>query len=217
MAIRHAARGLLLATALSTGCDTAPAPRQDGEHLYTNYCQPCHGTEGAGMESVGAPSIAGLPEWYVDRQLSHFQDGIRGTHFDDIAGMRMRPMALTLKTDEHRVAVAGYVSTLAMSNPEPTLDGDAEKGQAAYAVCAACHGDKGAGNEALNAPPLAGTQDWYQLTQLTHFKTGVRGADPRDVTGAQMAPMSATLADEQAMKDVVAYIATFESQHGEGH
>ena len=35
---------------------------------------------------------------YVDRQLHKFYDGVRGTHFDDIMGMKMRPMALTTRT-----------------------------------------------------------------------------------------------------------------------
>jgi hypothetical protein len=46
------------------------------------------------------------------------------------------------------------------------------------------------------------------LTQLKNFKSGVRGTNPQDITGAQMRPMSMILADEQAMKDVIAYIQT---------
>ena len=50
--------------------------------------------------------------------------------------------------------------------------------------------------------------DWYHLAQLKKFKSGVRGSNPQDITGAQMRPMSMLLADEQMMKDVVAYIKT---------
>ena len=39
--------------------------------------------------------------------------------------------------------------------------GDATKGKAAYAVCAACHGANGMGNKALNAPKIAGQEPWY--------------------------------------------------------
>ena len=46
------------------------------------------------------------------------------------------------------------------------------------------------------------------MSQIKKFKSGVRGAHPKDVTGAQMRPMAMTLADEQAMKNVVAHIAT---------
>ena len=39
--------------------------------------------------------------------------------------------------------------------------GDEVAGQAAYAVCASCHGQQGEGNQQLNAPKLAGQEDWY--------------------------------------------------------
>ena len=92
-----------------------------------------------------------------------------------------------------------------MASPA-TLSGDAAKGNAQYAACAACHGQKAEGNAALNAPALAGIDYWYQLAQLEKFRSGTRGAHANDVYGKQMAPMAATLADEAAMKDVVAYI-----------
>jgi hypothetical protein len=48
------------------------------------------------------------------------------------------------------------------------------------------------------------------LTQLSNFKAGIRGAVPEDASGATMRPMAMTLADEQAMKDVIAYILTLD-------
>ena len=57
-------------------------------------------------------------------------------------------------------------------------------------------------------PPLKQVNDWYMLTQLANFRAGVRGAKPGDTSGALMRPMSMTLADEQAMRDVIAYITT---------
>lgn len=84
--------------------------------------------------------------------------------------------------------------------------GDPERGQSLYAVCGSCHGPNGEGNEALNAPALAGMETWYTERQLKNFKSGVRGSDPKDTYGMQMAPMAATLADDQAIADVSAYI-----------
>ena len=43
-------------------------------------------------------------------------------------------------------------------------------GQAQYAVCAACHGAQGEGNQALNSPKLAGQSPWYIERQLKYFK-----------------------------------------------
>ena len=63
-------------------------------------------------------------------------------------------------------------------------------------------------NKALNGPRLSGQHDWYLVRQLQNFKSGIRGGDSKDAFGAQMRPMAALLADEQAMKDIAAYIAT---------
>jgi cytochrome c oxidase subunit II len=86
--------------------------------------------------------------------------------------------------------------------------GDPAAGQPLYAVCAACHGAQGEGNAAMNAPKLAGQGDWYLKRQLTLFKQGARGTHDKDVYGKVMAPMAATLADEAAIDNVAAYVAT---------
>lgn len=87
-------------------------------------------------------------------------------------------------------------------------DGDPARGQPLYAVCSACHGQRGEGMEAMNAPKLAGQEAWYLRRQLENYKSGRRGAHPDDEYGRQMAPMVATLTNEQAMRDVIAYIET---------
>ena len=87
--------------------------------------------------------------------------------------------------------------------------GNAVAGQALYAVCTTCHGPQGEGNPVLNAPKIAGQDAWYLRRQLEHFKTGVRGANPKDLYGQQMAAMAATLADATAIEDVIAHVQTF--------
>ena len=84
--------------------------------------------------------------------------------------------------------------------------GEAALGQALYAPCAACHGMQGEGNPALNAPKLAGQEAWYLRRQLNNYKQRRRGVDPADVNGAQMAAMAATLFDDGAINNVIAYI-----------
>jgi len=86
--------------------------------------------------------------------------------------------------------------------------GDATKGKAAYAVCAACHGANGMGNKALNAPRIAGQEPWYLERQLKNYKGGIRGADPKDTYGMQMRPMALTLANDQAVSDMAAFLSS---------
>jgi cytochrome c553 len=203
---------LVLAVALPA----AKAPAQDlarGEQLFA-LCAQCHGSAAGGNQEALAPAIGGLPAWFVTGQLHKFQSGGRGTHFDDIAGMRMRPMSMWLRGDDDIANVAAYVASLPRTNPAPTLTGgNPESGKQKYLVCMSCHGANGEGNQALNAPPLAGASDWYQLTALRNFKAGVRGTNPKDTTGMLMRPMSMTLADDQAMLDVISYISTFTPQN----
>lgn len=86
--------------------------------------------------------------------------------------------------------------------------GDAVAGQALFATCAACHGAQAQGNVALNAPKLSGQSAWYLERQLRAFKQGARGTHDQDTFGKMMAPMAATLADDAAIANVVAYIAS---------
>lgn len=86
--------------------------------------------------------------------------------------------------------------------------GDAERGKSLYAVCGTCHGPNAEGMQEMNAPALAGREEWYVVRQLENFKSGIRGKDPRDTYGMQMAPMAQLLADRQAMEDVAAYLSS---------
>ncbi len=172
-------------------------------------CVACHGADGSGNAELGAPRIAGLQAWYVKEQLSKFRDGRRGAHPDDAPGLRMRPMSRALSGEAEVDAVSDYVASLPKANPAATLTGgDAAKGAVAYAVCTACHGPDGEGNEALGSPSLTGANDWYMQTQLNNFKAGIRGAAVGDLRGSQMAPMAMTLVDDQAILDVLAHIQT---------
>lgn len=80
-------------------------------------------------------------------------------------------------------------------------------GQAQYAACAACHGQNGEGNQALNAPKLAGQQAWYIERQLNHFKVGARGGEG-DTNGAQMIAFAGMLTTDEAVRNVAAYISS---------
>lgn len=184
-----------------------------GEALF-ELCTQCHGNAGEGKQYIEAPAIAGLPAWYVTTQLNNFRSGARATHFDDIQGMRMRPMALSLNGEGDVEAVAAHVASLPVVTLAPTLEGgDAAKGRNAYMLCASCHGIDGTGSEPQGGPPMIGQSDWYLMTQLDKYKKGVRGRDPRDSFGMMMQPMALTLPDEQAMKDVIAHIMTLSPQN----
>ena len=207
----------LCAASWMAGCAHTPGPGlARGEQIF-DTCFPCHGHDGMGNTLVGAPAIAGLPRWYIERQLTNFKTSMRGANPHDLEGARMRPMARSLYREGDLASVAEYVATLPARVPrEVTVPGDTAAGRVRYeSVCVACHQPDGAGNETLGAPPLTYQHDWYMLSQIAKFKNGMRGAHPDDAMGAQMAAMSQTLEDSTAMHDVVAYIRTL--QGGPAH
>jgi len=157
---------------------------------------------------LGAPAIAGLPQWYIEGQLANYQSAMRGANPFDTVGLRMKSMSLSLDLEGDLESVAEYVASMPSVTAAVTLTGgDAEAGQLAYGLCSACHGPAGDGNEALGAPPLKGQHDWYLLAQLQKYRSGWRGTAPGDIRGATMRPNTLTM-DDQAMEDVVAYIQT---------
>jgi cytochrome c553 len=206
-----ASSGAIAVFLITLWCGSACSPPEAGlprgEALF-DTCEPCHGAEGAGTPELAAPAIAGLPQWYIERQLEKFRDGVRGAHPDDLPGMRMRPMAVTLNKEDDIASVAEYVATLPRVMAPGTLHGNAGVGASTFTtICFVCHGNDAEGNELLGAPPLVAASDWYLLGQLRNFRSGARGADPRDTWGLTMRANAIALSD-QNMQDVITYIRT---------
>lgn len=198
----------LAALFFTTACSSGTAAGRDaasGAQLY-QACESCHGSDGAGDIVQDAPAIAGLPAWYVASQLERFQTGLRGKHPDDVEGLKMRPMSLQVNSPVQRQAVADHVASLPPVRNTATLrDVDPAVGEQTFVMCIACHGPKGEGNQELNAPPLAGLDDWYVALQLRKFRSGIRGAVPGDAIGPTMAAMSMAVQPD-AVDDLAAYV-----------
>jgi len=175
------------------------------------YCTVCHGVQLMGNPIVKAPRLSGMESWYVENQLNAFKKGWRGKHEADLSGMDMQPMAAALSAEQIK-EVAAFVSSTRSDAPLSTIDGDAEKGRTYYSTCAACHGVRGEGNIALGSPALTGLDDWYVDTQLRNFRDGSRGSHAGDTYGMQMRASARLLPDDDAIRDVVAYISTLQDQ-----
>jgi len=173
-----------------------------------DYCLLCHGANANGNLGIRAPKLSGMEPWYLVRQLDNFATGVRGLPAEDAGGHEMGPVGLRVKTEGTLEAAVEFIGTLKSKRPTPTVTGDVAHGKQLYTTCVACHGAKGEGLPALQAPALASRSDWYLVTQLGNYKTGVRGADARDTYGAQMRAIAGTLPDDKAINDVVAYINT---------
>lgn len=171
-------------------------------------CAACHGPQGQGNPAMNAPKLAGQSAWYLKRQIMSYKTGLRGVDAGDTFGQQMVGMVATLADEAAVDNVVAHIQTLPDNTATTTIEGDLARGQKLYTVCAYCHGGDGMGQQATNAPRLAGSSDWYLARQLHNFKSGVRGAHPRDYYGYQMGMLSQTLQDEQAVDDIIAYINT---------
>jgi cytochrome c553 len=200
-------RYLSIAAALL--CCPAPALAADtaaGKAAYAT-CVACHGDQAQGNRALNAPRLNHLETVYLAEQLNKFRAGIRGGEGATAAARSMAPMAAVLADDQAVLNVAAYIASLDSPAPAQTVQGDAAMGADYYnQFCGACHGAGAVGNLSLNSPRLAGTDDWYLEAQILAFRSGERGAHPEDTTGKQMRAMAVILPDEQAVRDVVAYL-----------
>jgi cytochrome c oxidase subunit 2 len=194
---------MLALTSLVRAEDELPIPAEE-----FIYCTVCHGVQLMGNAIIGAPRLSGMENWYVERQLLAFKNGLRGVHAADVPGMDMQPMAAALSNDQIK-DVATFVNATRSDVPPQTIDGNVNAGRDHYATCYACHGEEGEGNPALGGPALAGVSDWYLATQLRNYRNGSRGTHPDDIYGLQMrAATLVFLSDDEAINDVVSYITT---------
>lgn len=74
--------------------------------------------------------------------------------------------------------------------------------------CVACHGANGAGNPALQAPPLAGIDKDYAVRQLRHFRNRLRGGDTPQGAVATMQAVAQSLPDDATVLALGGYIGT---------
>lgn len=196
-------RSAFVAIVLFAGAAAALA-----EDLDLSQCALCHGTNGNGNPAVRAPKISGLDAAYLRRQLQIFRAGWRGMHEADERGNEMRAVAASLTDDAAIDRAVAHVRSYEVRRPAPTVVGDVDRGRTLYEQCAACHGARGEGNAAMQAPALASASDWYLLAQLRNYASGIRGATEPEGPGTQMRAIALALPDAQAASDVVAYINT---------
>lgn len=78
-------------------------------------CANCHGQQGEGIRATNGPRLAGMPDWYLRRQLQNFREGVRGRHREDPYGNQMIEMAQVLVDDRAVSDVVAYIMTL----PQP--------------------------------------------------------------------------------------------------
>ncbi len=75
-------------------------------------CSACHGADGKGNETLKAPPIAQLQDWYVVKQLGKFKGGIRAYDPADASGAQMKAIAGGVADEAAMMDLAAYLQTL---------------------------------------------------------------------------------------------------------
>ena len=158
-----------------------PQAMATAERLFVNNCAACHGSDARG--SKGFPNLTdgdwlhgGTPE-KIEESITL---GRQGT---------MPALAAALGTADDLHNVANHVLSLSDS-PHNAIA--AAAGRSKFAVCSACHGADGKGNQALGAPNLA-DRTWLHgwgesaiVDIVTHGKTNVMPAQGGRLTPEQI-------------------------------
>ncbi|MFO7762579.1 MAG: c-type cytochrome [Wenzhouxiangellaceae bacterium] len=169
-------------------------------------CTACHGANAEGNRALKAPALAGQRPWYLVRQLENFATGVRGAHPEDTTARQMRPFAEALDGPQ-RERLANYLSALEPVSRKGSRQGNLMNGSRYYhARCGSCHGGKGEGNEAFQAPRLQGLSDQYLTRQMRYFQEGIRGNHEADKYGRQMGLMANTVSDAE-LHDILYFLA----------
>ncbi|MCF2948630.1 c-type cytochrome [Paraglaciecola aquimarina] len=82
-----------------------------GQQLYQS-CAACHGANGEGNKTLGAPKLSGLNDWYIATQLNHFRLGLRGAQGSDLYGQQMKAASAVITSEQDAADLAVYVQQL---------------------------------------------------------------------------------------------------------
>ena len=163
-----------------------PQAMATAQRLFINNCATCHGSDAHG--SKGFPNLTDA-DWLHGGSPEKIEESITLGR----QGM-MPPLAAALGTAEDVRNVANHVLSLSGSPHNATA---AAAGKAKYAVCAACHGIDGKGNQALGAPNLADKiwlHGWGEdaiVDMITQGKTNVMPAQRGRLTPEQIHVLAA--------------------------
>ncbi|MBU3002752.1 cytochrome-c oxidase, cbb3-type subunit III [Paraglaciecola arctica] len=139
-----------------------------GQRLFSQNCSQCHGSDARGQR--GFPNLTdddwlygGTPEKITETLINGRQ--------------ALMPAQLDAMGEKGIQELVAYVLSL---SDRPDLDqAQVDAGQARFAICAACHGQDGKGNQQLGAPNLT-DQTWLYggtnkaITEtLTYGRNGV--------------------------------------------
>jgi cytochrome c oxidase cbb3-type subunit 3 len=174
-----------------------PQAHAIGERLFLTYCAQCHGSDARGNK--GFPNLTDNDWLYggdpatIKTTILHGRNG------------QMPSMAAALGSDKDVENVAQYVRSLSGLTTDPIK---VAFGKPKFAVCAACHGFDGHGNQALGAPNLSDKVWLYGGSADTIMETIRKGRN-------NTMPAFETFLGEPKVHLLAAYVWSLSNQPGE--
>lgn len=160
-------------------------------------CSACHGANG-NSRSESMPILAGMNVAYFKKAIEDYAAGRRPSP-------EMEPFAKQVKllgVDEIATFFAAQKREPSPGKPDRAA---IERGRAASAACAACHGPDGQGDAPKLVPAIAGQPTGYIRNQLLLFKADKRS--PGDPALTQLKSVLRSIPDE-TLADVAAYYSS---------
>jgi len=179
---------------------TAAGPFDHPGYVKAMTCSACHGVSG-NSRSEAVPILAGVSPVYFKKAIEDYAAGKRPS-------AEMEPFAKQVKL----LGVEDVAAYFAAQRREPTPikadRGAVERGRAAAAQCATCHGPDGRGGQgdpSQLGPAIAGQPAPYLRNQLLLFK-----ADKRSPGDEPLTKMKAILKSipDATLGDVAAYYSS---------
>ena len=179
-----AAAGLLLSRSFAEGSPKPDVQRgagivADGTSYGVVACATCHALSAAADAGGATPKLAGIPAYYLAKQLRDFASGARSDAIMSAIAHSMKP--------EDIADVSEYYSGVRRTpTPPPAAEPDllalgtrlASVGDERKMVqaCEGCHGLEGRGEDPA-IPPLAGQYAAYIALQMRMWQEGHRKND----------------------------------------
>lgn len=151
-----------------------------GQRLFIQNCAQCHGSDARGQR--GFPNLADK-DWLYGGS----PEAIKHSLLYGRTAVGMASWETALGGEQGVKAVAEYVLSLSGRKVDEAL---ASQGQAKFAICMACHGADGKGNQALGAPNLTDNVWLYGGTKdkvIESIAKGRAGVMPawKDILGEE--------------------------------
>jgi len=216
------AAGIFQLSAAHAGTDVS-TNIANGEKIFNegkgdaSACMGCHGPQGMGNDSMGAPRLANLGIYYIEKQLNDMANDKR---IPGGMGAVMPGFAKAL-TEKDRHDVAVYVNSLAYQVENSDLKAIAEGGETVgkpdagkvivvqgikgrIPACQDCHGFNG---RADRFPMINQQRYVYLVNQLNNWRDGSRANDPEVEKVGVMRGIAKKLSDDN-IRDIAAYLST---------